>query len=36
LWIADATELVAFIPLLMIAYGGGTSVRDGRTCQRCC
>jgi signal transduction histidine kinase len=33
LWIADATELVAtFIPLLMIAYGGGryASTRDGR------
>jgi signal transduction histidine kinase len=33
LWVADATELVAtFIPLLMIAYGGGryASSRDGR------
>jgi len=33
LWVADATELVAtFIPLLMIAYGGGryATVRDGR------
>jgi signal transduction histidine kinase len=32
LWIGDATELVAtFIPLLMIAYGGGryASARDG-------
>jgi signal transduction histidine kinase len=33
LWLGDATELVAtFIPLLMIAYGGGryASTRDGR------